>query len=100
MTMSEGMVGPGALSARRGRLELAIRLPWYRSLPVSCLESVREPHRAWLAALSDACYAGAVVSEWGGHELLDRADADALTVTRDHLALLRDLAADRTAVTA
>ena len=38
-----------------------------------------------------AGYAGAVVSEWGGHELLDRADADALTVTRDHLDLLAEL---------
>jgi hypothetical protein len=63
-------------------------------------ESVRRPHGAWLTALADAGYAGAVVSEWGGHELLDRADADALTVTRDHLGLLRELAADRAEVTA
>jgi hypothetical protein len=41
MTMTEGMVRPGALSARGGRLAVAIHLPWYRSLPVSCLESVR-----------------------------------------------------------
>ena len=40
MTMSEGMVRPDALSIRDGRLALAVRLPWYRSLPVSCLESV------------------------------------------------------------
>jgi hypothetical protein len=64
------------------------------------VESVREPHGAWLAALADAGYDGAVVSEWGGHEFLDRADADALTVTGHHLALLRELAAERTAVTA
>ena len=31
------------------------------------------------------------MSEWGGHEMLDRAEADALTVTRDHLALLAEL---------
>jgi hypothetical protein len=62
--------------------------------------SVREPHGAWLAALADAEYRGAVVSEWGGHEFLDRADADALTVTSDHLGLLRELAAERTGVTA
>ena len=41
MTMSEGMVGPGALSARDGQLGVAVRLPWYRSLPVSCVETVR-----------------------------------------------------------
>jgi len=64
------------------------------------VEAVREPHGAWLAALADARYAGAVVSEWGGHELLDRADADALTVTSDHLGLLRELTGARTAVSA
>lgn len=55
------------------------------------VEAVREPHGAWLAALDAAGYSGAVVSEWGGHEMLDRIDADALTVTRDHLALLAEL---------
>ena len=40
MTMAEGMVRPDALSQRDGRLALAIHLPWYRSLPISCLESV------------------------------------------------------------
>ena len=55
------------------------------------VEAVREPHGAWLAALETAGYAGAVVSEWGGHEMLDRAEADALTVTRDHLHLLAEL---------
>jgi hypothetical protein len=64
------------------------------------VESVRGPHGAWLAALDDAGYRGAVVSEWGGHELLDRADADALTVTRAHVGLLRELVAGRAAVTA
>ena len=41
MTMAEGMVGPDSLSTRDGRLAVAVHLPWYRSLPVSCLESVR-----------------------------------------------------------
>jgi hypothetical protein len=41
VTMTEGMVRPGALSARDGRVAVAVHLPWYRSLPVSCLESVR-----------------------------------------------------------
>jgi hypothetical protein len=41
MTMSEGMVRADALSMRDGRLAVAVHLPWYRSLPVSCVESVR-----------------------------------------------------------
>jgi hypothetical protein len=65
------------------------------------VEAVREPHGAWISALDSAGYAGAVVSEWGGHELLDRADADAFAVTRAHLELLRELTADdRTGVIA
>jgi hypothetical protein len=40
MTMTEGVVRPGALSVRDGRLVLAVHLPWYRSLPISCVESV------------------------------------------------------------
>ena len=62
------------------------------------VESVRAPHGAWLRALDDAGYDGAVLSEWGGHELLDRGDADALGVTRAHVALLTELAAERTEV--
>jgi hypothetical protein len=40
MTMTEGMVRPDALSVRDGLLALDLHLPWYRSLPISCLESV------------------------------------------------------------
>jgi hypothetical protein len=64
------------------------------------VDTVRAAHGAWLAALNDAGYRGAVVSEWGGHELLDSVDADPLTVTRAHLAVLSELAGHRTAVTA
>ena len=64
------------------------------------VESVRGPHGTWLAALQHAGYAGAVVSEWGGHELLERSDADALTVTCTHLDLLGELLEADTAVTA
>ena len=65
------------------------------------VESVRAPHSAWLSALDDAGYDGAVVSEWGGHELLDSSDVDALTVTRAHLDLLGELTStDRTRVPA
>ena len=64
------------------------------------VESVRGPHGAWIAALRAAGYSGAVVSEWGGHELLDRADADALGLTRAHHDLLAELVDQRTVVTA
>ena len=40
MTMTEGVVRPDALTVRDGRLVLAVHLPWYRSLPMSCVESV------------------------------------------------------------
>jgi hypothetical protein len=40
MTLTEGVVRADALSVRDGRLVLAVHLPWYRSLPISCLESV------------------------------------------------------------
>jgi sugar phosphate isomerase/epimerase len=63
-------------------------------------EPVRSPHGAWIAALDAAGYSGAVVSEWGGHELLARSDADALTVTREHHALLTELLEQTTVVTA
>jgi hypothetical protein len=63
------------------------------------VESVRGPHGAWIRALEAAGYSGAVLSEWGGHELLDRSDADALGVTRAHHDLLADLA-QQTVVTA
>ncbi|WP_328475304.1 sugar phosphate isomerase/epimerase [Actinoplanes sp. NBC_00393] len=56
------------------------------------LETVREPHGAWIAALAGAGYDGAVVSEWGGHELLELADADPIALTRAHLDLLEAVA--------
>src|SRR4051794_11286088 len=40
MTMTEGMVRPDALSLRDGRPMVAVHLPWYRSLPIACLDSV------------------------------------------------------------
>jgi hypothetical protein len=40
MTMVDGVVRPDALQIRDGHLVLAVGLPWYRSLPLSCLESV------------------------------------------------------------
>lgn len=38
MTMSEGLVD--GVTVRDGLPVLAIRLPWYRSLPLACLEAV------------------------------------------------------------
>jgi hypothetical protein len=38
--MTEGMLRPDALTVRDGRLAVALHLPWYRSLPLSCLEDV------------------------------------------------------------
>ncbi|WP_328475303.1 hypothetical protein OHA21_18520 [Actinoplanes sp. NBC_00393] len=40
MTMHEGMLRPGCATVRDGRLVVAVHLPWYRSLPLSCVESV------------------------------------------------------------
>jgi hypothetical protein len=89
----------GGVLGRCGRAQPA---DWAHVLPVvrhahakfwdPDVESVRSSHGAWLRALDDAGYEGAVLSEWGGHELLDRADADALEVTRAHVGLLVELA--------
>jgi hypothetical protein len=38
--MTEGMIRPDALTARDGWLAVAVHLPWYRSLPICCIESV------------------------------------------------------------
>jgi hypothetical protein len=38
--MTEDMVRADALTVRDGRLTVTVHLPWYRSLPLSCLESV------------------------------------------------------------
>jgi hypothetical protein len=40
MTMIENTVRPDGLTAIDGQLALSVRLPWYRSLPLSCLESI------------------------------------------------------------
>lgn len=64
------------------------------------VESVRRPHGDWIVALAAAGYSGAVVSEWGGHELLDRADADALEVCRAHVSLLTELVGEAAAARA
>jgi hypothetical protein len=40
MTMSEGVLRADALTIHDGRLSVAVHLPWYRSLPISCLDAV------------------------------------------------------------
>lgn len=55
------------------------------------VESVRAPHGAWIEALVGAGYDGAIVSEWGGHEMVAPGQADALAVTTAHVAMLREL---------
>jgi sugar phosphate isomerase/epimerase len=92
-----------------GRCGRAQPADWAHTLPVvrhahakfwdPDVESVRSSHGAWLRALDDAGYEGAVLSEWGGHELLDSEDADALEVTRAHVGLLAELAGEHAGVT-
>lgn len=40
MTMAEGVLRDGCAVVEDGRLVVRVGLPWYRSLPLSCLESV------------------------------------------------------------
>jgi hypothetical protein len=58
------------------------------------VSTVSDSNRAWLAALDRADYDGAIVSEWGGHELLLESEADPVPVSAAHLGLLRSLQAD------
>jgi uncharacterized protein DUF6379 len=38
MTIQDRLLGEGSLTATRAGFDLAIRLPWYRSLPLSVIE--------------------------------------------------------------
>lgn len=40
MTMTEDTLRADCLTVRDGRYAVAVHLPWYRSLPLSCLEAV------------------------------------------------------------
>jgi hypothetical protein len=87
VTMTEGMVRPGALSARDGRLAVTVHLPWYRSLPVSCLESVRvtvDGVPAHVRSVATGGYTGRVE---------DASASDATWDLRDELAVVLDRAA-------
>ena len=91
-------------TGRRQPADWAPVLPFVRHAHAKLWDAdvgpVRRSHGDWIAALDGAGYSGAVVSEWAGHELVDRADADALTITRAHLDLLSGLVTARTAVPA
>jgi hypothetical protein len=89
MTMSEGMVRTDALSTRDGRLALAVHLPWYRSLPISCLESVDvrlDGSPAVVRSVSVPDFTGAVP---------EAAVSDAAWDLRDHLDVSLDAAGQR-----
>ena len=87
MTMTEGTVRPDALSAPDGRLSVAVHLPWYRSLPVSCLEALEvrvHGAPAEVRSLAVGGFTGTVA---------DAADSDAWWDLRDALDVSLDAAA-------
>ena len=84
MTFTEGTVRPDALSAVAGRLEVAVHLPWYRSLPLSCLEAVQvtvDGRRAATASVAVPGFTGSVGDAAGSDVWWDLRDP--LTVTTD-----------------
>ena len=85
MTMTEDTVRPDGLSAADGRLVLAVHLPWYRSLPVSCLEALDvrvDGAPAPVRFVAVGGYAGTVA---------DAADSDAWWDLRDALDVSLDV---------
>ncbi|MGY1988266.1 DUF6379 domain-containing protein [Blastococcus sp. SYSU DS0669] len=78
MTMSEGTLRSDAVSAPDGRLHLAVRLPWYRSLPVSCLEEVEvtvDGAQVPLRSVSTGGFTGPVSDAGGSGTWWDLRDA-------------------------
>jgi len=83
------MVRPDALSVRDGRLAVAVHLPWYRSLPVSCVETVRvsvDGVPAPVRSVSVGDFAGRVE---------DAAGSDGTWDLRDPLDVVLDVAGRR-----
>jgi hypothetical protein len=94
MTMAEGVVRDDALRARDGQLTLAVRLPWYRSLPLSCLESVDVAVAGVAVPIRSAAvpgFAGPIAAA---------AESDATWDLRDPLEVTLDAGAERGAVVA
>ena len=100
MTMTEGTLRPDALSVRDGRLSLAVHLPWYRSLPLSCLESVDVTVDRSAVAVREVCvggFAGPVADAAGWDAWWDLRDAlevalDAPAALGEHHEVQLDLA--------
>ena len=84
MTMTEGLVRPDALRVRDGRLALAVHLPWYRSLPISCLEAVEVSVDGTPAAITSGRVPGFTGS------VAEAASSDADWDLRDALEVLLD----------
>jgi hypothetical protein len=80
--MTEDLVGPDCLSATGGHLTLAVRLPWYRSLPLSCLESVR------VTVDGVAAHVRSVAIDGFSGPVEDAAASDATWDVRDPLAVV------------
>ena len=84
MTMTEGTLRPDALSTRDGRLSVAVHLPWYRSLPVSCLEALEvrvDGAPVEIRSLAVGGFTGTVADAAGSDAWWDLRDA--LHVTLD-----------------
>jgi hypothetical protein len=76
--MTEGTVRPDALTARDGGLSLAVHLPWYRSLPVSCLEQLEvrlDGTSARVRSVAVGGFAGTVDDAAGSDAWWDLRDA-------------------------
>ncbi|RFU18815.1 hypothetical protein D0Z06_24665 [Geodermatophilus marinus] len=76
--MTEGILHSDAVSVRAGRLHLAVHLPWYRSLPVSCLEAVEvtvDGARAPLRSVSTGGFTGPLADAVGSAAWWDLRDA-------------------------
>ena len=86
MTMSEGLVRPDALSVRDGLLALDLHLPWYRSLPISCLESVEvvvDGAPATVIAVGVPGFAGTVAEAAASDADWDLRDALGVSLDRE-----------------
>ncbi|MGY1849297.1 C-glycoside deglycosidase beta subunit domain-containing protein [Blastococcus sp. SYSU DS1021] len=78
MTMTEGTLRSDAVSARDGRLHLAVRLPWYRSLALSCLETIEvavDGAQVPLRSISTGGFTGPVADAGGSAAWWDLRDA-------------------------
>ena len=100
MTMTEGTVRPDGLSTQDGRLTVAVHLPWYRSLPVSCVEALDvrlDGAAARVRSVSVGGFSGTVADAAGAEAWWDLRDAlevalDAVARPGDVLAVEVDVA--------